>query len=178
MNVGGFSRTLTLTKICRSFTRSWVPIRSRLRLGTQNNFVILVHLSSTVCLFVFGCWGLATVPRHCLILCEVDPQWERIDEDTAVGPRLGQDPSLSFSPPTPACTHRQWKRDFQLLQATSGLQKNRQGGCLLRQLRGESRTRTLDFCQFEFGQIDFRLIGRTRNDRCFVSALCLCWFDV
>ena len=54
-------------------------------------------------------------------------QWERIDEDTAVGPRFGQDPPQSFSAPTLACTYRQWKRDLRLWQATSSLQKNLQG---------------------------------------------------
>ena len=67
-------------------------------------------------------------------------QWERIDEDTAVGPRFGQDPPPSFSSPTLSYTYRQWKRDLRLWQATSSLQKNRQGGWLLRQLKGESRT--------------------------------------
>ena len=37
-------------------------------------------------------------------------------------------------------TYRKWKRDLRLRQATSSLQKNRQGGWLLRQLKGESRT--------------------------------------
>ena len=53
-------------------------------------------------------------------------QWERVDEDTAVGPRFGQDPP-SFSEPTPSYTYRQWERDLRLWQATSSLQKNRQG---------------------------------------------------
>ena len=35
--------------------------------------------------------------------------------------------------------YRQWKRDLRLWQATSSLQKNRQEGWLLRQLKGESR---------------------------------------
>ena len=39
-----------------------------------------------------------------------------------------------------AHTYRQWKRDLRLWQATSSLQKNRQEGWLLRQLKGESRT--------------------------------------
>ena len=64
--------------------------------------------------------------------------WERVDEDTAVGPRFGQDPPPSFSAPTLA--YRQWKRDLRPWQATSSLQKNRQAGWLLRQLKGESRT--------------------------------------
>ena len=67
-------------------------------------------------------------------------QWERVDEDTAVGPRFGQDPPPSFSAPTLAYTYRQWKRDLRQRQATSSLQKNRQGRWLLRQLKGESRT--------------------------------------
>ena len=67
-------------------------------------------------------------------------QWERIDEDTPVGPRFGQDSPPSFSAPIPAYTYRQWKRDLRLWQATSSLQKNRQEGWLLRQLKGESRT--------------------------------------
>ena len=54
--------------------------------------------------------------------------------------RFGQDPPPSFSAPTPAYTYRQWKRDLRLCEATSSLQKTRQGGRLLRQLRGESRT--------------------------------------
>ena len=58
---------------------------------------------------------------------------------TQVGPRFGQDPPPSFSAPTLAYTYRQWKRDLRLWQATS-LQKNRQGGWLLRQLKDESRT--------------------------------------
>ena len=69
-------------------------------------------------------------------------QWERVDEDTAVGSRFGQDVPPSFSAPTPAYTYRQWKRDLRLWQATSSLQKNRQGVWLLRQLKGESRTAT------------------------------------
>ena len=67
-------------------------------------------------------------------------QWERVDEDTAVGPRFGQDPPPSFSAPALAFTYRQWKRDLRLWQATSSLQKNRQGRWLLRQLKGESQT--------------------------------------
>ena len=66
-------------------------------------------------------------------------QWEIVDEETAVGPRFGQDPPPSFSAPTLAYTYRQWKRDLRLWQATSSLQKNRQGGWLSRQLQGESR---------------------------------------
>ena len=66
-------------------------------------------------------------------------QWERIDEDTPVGPRFGQGSPPSFSAPTLACTYRQWKRDLRLWQATSSLQKNRQEGWL-RQLKGESQT--------------------------------------
>ena len=64
----------------------------------------------------------------------------RVDEDTAVGPRFRQDPPPSFSAPTRAYTHRQWKSDLRLWQATTSLQKNRQGSWLLRQLKGESRT--------------------------------------
>ena len=58
-------------------------------------------------------------------------QWERV----------GVDPPPSFSAPTLAYayTNRQWKRDLRLWQATSSLQKDRQGGWLLRQLKGESR---------------------------------------
>ena len=67
-------------------------------------------------------------------------QWERVDEDTAVGPRFGQDPPPSFSASTPVYTYRQWKRDLRLWQATSSLQKNWQGRWLLRQRKGESRT--------------------------------------
>ena len=67
-------------------------------------------------------------------------QWERVDEDTTVGPRFGQDPPPSFSAPTLAYTYRQWERDLRLWQATSSLQKHRQGGWLLRQFKGESRT--------------------------------------
>ena len=69
-------------------------------------------------------------------------QWERVDKDTAVGPRFGQDPPPSFTSPNLACTYRQWKRDLRLWQATSSLQKNRREGWLLRQLKGESRTAT------------------------------------
>ena len=69
----------------------------------------------------------------------MERQWERVGEDTAVGPRFGQDPSPGFTSPTLAYTDRQWKRDFRLWQATSSLQKNRQEGWLLRQLKGESR---------------------------------------
>ena len=64
-------------------------------------------------------------------------EWEGIDEDTAEGPRFGQDPPPSFSAPTPAHMYRQWKRDLRLWQATSSLQKHRQGGWPLRQLKGE-----------------------------------------
>ena len=69
-------------------------------------------------------------------------QSERVDEDTTVGPRFGQDPPLSFSAPTLTYTYRQWKRDLRLWQATSSLQKHGQGGLdgFLRQLKGESRT--------------------------------------
>ena len=56
-----------------------------------------------------------------------------------MGPRFGQDPPPSFSVPTLAYTYRQWKRDPRLSQATSSLQKNRQGRGLLRQLKGEGR---------------------------------------
>ena len=66
-------------------------------------------------------------------------QWERVDEDSTVGPRFGQDPRPSFSAPTLAHTYRQWKRDLRLWQATSSLQKNRQVRWLLRQLTGECR---------------------------------------
>ena len=45
-------------------------------------------------------------------------QWERVDEDAAVGPRFGQDPLPSFSAPTPAYTCRQWKCDLRMWQAT------------------------------------------------------------
>ena len=34
-------------------------------------------------------------------------KWERVDEDTTVGPRFGQDPPPSFSAPTLAYTYRQ-----------------------------------------------------------------------
>ena len=54
-------------------------------------------------------------------------QWERVDEDTTVGPRFGQDPPPSFSAPALACTYRQWKRDLRLWQATSSLQKKPAG---------------------------------------------------
>ena len=67
-------------------------------------------------------------------------EWERVDKDTAVGPRFGQDPPPSFSAPTPVYTCRRWKRDLRLLLATSSLRQNRQEGWLLRQLRGASRT--------------------------------------
>ena len=43
-------------------------------------------------------------------------QWERVDEDTAVGPRFGQEPLPSFSAPTLAYFCRQWKRDLRLRQ--------------------------------------------------------------
>ena len=43
-------------------------------------------------------------------------------EDTAVGPRFGQDPPPSFSAPTTVYTYRQWKRGLVLWQATSSLQ--------------------------------------------------------
>ena len=67
-------------------------------------------------------------------------QWERVDEDTAVRPRFGQDPPPSFSAPTPAYVYRKRKRDLRLWQATSSLQRNRYGRWLLRQLKGESPT--------------------------------------
>ena len=67
-------------------------------------------------------------------------QWERVDEDTAVEPRFGQDPPPGFTSPTSAYTYRQLKRDLRLWQATSSLQKNQQEKWLLRQLKGESRT--------------------------------------
>ena len=67
-------------------------------------------------------------------------QWERVDEDTAVGPRFGQDPPPSFSAPTQAYTYGPWTRDLRLWQATSSLQKNTRGAWLLRQLKGESRS--------------------------------------
>ena len=67
-------------------------------------------------------------------------QCERVDEDTTVGPRFGQDPPPSFSAPTLAYTYRQWERDLRLWQATSSLQKHEQGGWLLSQLKGESGT--------------------------------------
>ena len=44
----------------------------------------------------------------------MEGQWERVDEDTAVTPRLGQDPPPSFSAPTLAYTYRPQKRDLQL----------------------------------------------------------------
>ena len=70
----------------------------------------------------------------------MERQWERIDEDTAVGPRFRQDPPTSFSAPTLAYTYRQWKRDLRLRQATTSLQMNRLERWLSRQLQGESRT--------------------------------------
>ena len=42
-------------------------------------------------------------------------QWERVDEETAVGPRFGQDPPPSFSASTLSYTYRQWKRDLRPL---------------------------------------------------------------
>ena len=41
---------------------------------------------------------------------------KRVDGDTAVGPRFGQEPLPSFEAPTPACTCRQWKRGLRLGQ--------------------------------------------------------------
>ena len=83
-------------------------------------------------------------------------QWERVDEDTAVGPRFGQDPLPSFSAPTLAYTCRQWKRDLRLRQASSSLQ-NLQGRWLLRQLKFESRTaaEVFRFSSFSFIFFDF-----------------------
>ena len=56
-------------------------------------------------------------------------QWERVDEDTAVGPRFGQDPPPSFSAPTLALAG-----DLIVAEEPAG----RDG--FLRQLKGESRT--------------------------------------
>ena len=79
--------------------------------------------------------------------------------ETAAGPRFGQDPPPSFSTPTLAYTYRQWKRDLRLWQATSSLQKNRQGRWLLRQLQVESRTFVTCWgdkvCQVQ-GSVNFR----------------------
>ena len=50
-------------------------------------------------------------------------QWERFDEDAAVGPQFGQDPPPSFSSPTLSYTYRH----LRLWQGTLSLQKNRQG---------------------------------------------------
>ena len=93
-------------------------------------------------------------------------QWERVDEDTAVEPRFGQDPPPSFSAPTLAYTDRQWKRDLRLWQATSSLQKNRQGGWLLRQLKGESRTAAEVVIDDAFEQDGIDLIVE-ELDRCW-----------
>ena len=94
-------------------------------------------------------------------------QWERVDEDTAVGPRFGQDPPPSFSAPTLAYTYRQWKRDFRLWQAISSLQKNRQGGWLLRQLKGDSRTAAEVFMDDALVQDDGIDLIVEELDRCW-----------
>ena len=94
-------------------------------------------------------------------------QWERVDEDKAVGPRFGQDPPPSFSAPTPAYTYRQWKCDLRLWLATSSLQKNRQGRWLLRPLNGGSRTAAevvMDDALIQDGGID-SIVGDL--DRCW-----------
>ena len=68
--------------------------------------------------------------------------WEhsRSDDDARVGPRLERDPPLSFTSSANSYTNRQRKRDLRLWQATTALATNRQGGWLLRQLKGKSRT--------------------------------------
>ena len=68
--------------------------------------------------------------------------WEhsRSDDDARVESRLERDPPLSFTSSTNSCTYRRRKRDLRLWQATTALATNRQGGWLLRQLKGESRT--------------------------------------
>ena len=94
-------------------------------------------------------------------------QWERVDEDKAVGPRFGQDPPPSFSAPTPAYTYRQWKCDLRLWLATSSLQKNRQGRWLLRPLKGGCRTAAevvMDDALIQDGGID-SIVGDL--DRCW-----------
>ena len=59
---------------------------------------------------------------------------ERVDEDTAVCPRFGQDPPPKFlSADTGLHVSTMEAR-------SSTLQKNQQGRWLLRQLKGESRT--------------------------------------
>ena len=62
-------------------------------------------------------------------------QWERVDEDKTVGPRFWTGPTSKFLSPNTGV-----HIPTRLWQATSSLQKNRQGGWLLRQLTGESRT--------------------------------------
>ena len=65
-------------------------------------------------------------------------QWERVDEDTAVRPRFGQEPLPSFEAPTPAYTYRQSKRDFRCRQ--HHCRRTAEVDRFLRQLKGESRT--------------------------------------
>ena len=60
-------------------------------------------------------------------------------EDARVGPRMERDPPPTFATPTNNYTYRQWKRDIGLLQAMTAMSTHRQGGLLLRQVKGESR---------------------------------------
>ena len=71
-----------------------------------------------------------------------EENWEHVggDDDARVAPRVERDPPPSFTAPTNSYTYRPRKRDLRLWQATTGLAKSRQGGGLLRQLKGESRT--------------------------------------
>ena len=68
--------------------------------------------------------------------------WEhsRSDDDARVGPPLERDPSRSLTSSASSYTNRQRKRDLRLWQATTALATNRQGGWLLRQLKGKRRT--------------------------------------
>ena len=121
-----------------------------MRVGIQNAFVIIVHLW-TQASATFSVCGHSR-PRHFLVGLFVKRSLYPcadyfVNESETGDPQMvaepggfGQDPPPSFSAPTLPYTHRQGKRDLRLLQATSSLQKNRQEGWLLRQLKGESWT--------------------------------------
>ena len=93
-------------------------------------------------------------------------QWERVDEDT-VGLRFGQDTLPRFSAPTPASSCRQRKHDLRLWQTTSSLQKNRRGGWLLRQLRGECQTAAAVVMDDDLAQDDGIDLIADELDRCW-----------
>ena len=67
-------------------------------------------------------------------------QWERLHEDTAVGPRFGQDPPPSFSAPTLAYTYRQWKRDLRILAGNLIVAEEPAGRMAFETAQSESRT--------------------------------------